>query len=42
LVAEDHSAAGVRDQTRPEPPMLTSLLTGGPTTPRDKRIQDGI
>jgi hypothetical protein len=41
LVAEDRNAAGVRDQTGPEPPMLTRLLTGRATTPRDERIQDG-
>ena len=41
LVAEDRSAAGVRDQTGPEPPMLTRLLTGRAATPRDERIQGG-
>src|SRR5215211_5040030 len=41
LVAEDRSAAGVRDRTGPEPPMLTRLLTGRATTPRDERVQDG-
>jgi hypothetical protein len=41
LVAEDRSAEGVRDQTGPEPPMLTRLLTGRATTPRDERVQDG-
>jgi hypothetical protein len=41
LVAEDRSAAGVRDHTGPEPPMLTRLLTGRATTPRDERVQDG-
>jgi hypothetical protein len=30
LVAEDRSARGVRDQTGPEPPMLTRLLAHGP------------
>jgi hypothetical protein len=33
LVAEDRSAGGVRDQTGPEPPMLTRLLTGRAVTP---------
>jgi len=41
LVAEDRSAAGVRHQTGPEPPMLTRLLTGRATTPRDERVQNG-
>jgi hypothetical protein len=33
LVAEDRSAAGVRDQTGPAPPMLTRLLTERAATP---------
>ena len=37
----DPSAGGARDQTGPEPPMLTRLLTGRATTPRDDRVQDG-
>jgi hypothetical protein len=41
LVAEDRSAAGVRDQTGPNPLMLTRLLTGRAATPRDERVQDG-
>jgi hypothetical protein len=41
LVAEDRSAGGVRDQTGPEPPMLTRLLTGRAAIPRDERVQDG-
>jgi hypothetical protein len=41
LVGEDRSAGGVRDRTGPEPPMLTRLLTGRATTPRDERVQDG-
>jgi hypothetical protein len=41
LVAEDRSAEGVCDQTGPEPPMLTRLLTGRAATPRDERVQHG-
>lgn len=29
------------DQTEPEPPMLTRLLTEPAATPRDERVQDG-
>jgi hypothetical protein len=39
LVAEDRSG-GVRDRTGPEAPMLTELLTGHATTPRDEQVQD--
>jgi hypothetical protein len=39
LVAEDRSAEGVRDQTGPEAPMLTELLTGRAAPPRDERVQ---
>jgi hypothetical protein len=42
LVAEDRSAGGSREQTGPEPPMLTRLLTGRITTPWDERVQDGM
>ena len=41
LVAEDRSAAGVRDRTGPGTPLLTRLLTGRATTPRDERVRDG-
>ena len=41
LVGKDRSAAGVRDWTGPEPPMLTTLLTGRAATPRDKPIENG-
>jgi len=37
----DSSAGGARDRTGPEPPMLTRLLTGRATTPRDEPVQDG-
>jgi hypothetical protein len=41
LIAEDRSADGVRNQTGPEAPMLTRLLTGRAVMPWDERVQDG-
>jgi hypothetical protein len=38
LVAEDRSAAGVRDRTEPDP-MLTELLTGPSANGRDRGVR---